>query len=452
MRRASSASSPTTRRAGSRRGRSSATASRSAGRSSPAAPERSSRSSRRTGAGRWPPTAASHPSCTAAELDPAWLDGCTHLHLPGYSLLRAPIDEASLRAAGLAPRVSVDLSSWSAIRDFGPARFRERLEALRPAIVFANEDEERILGGPLDGCTWVLKRGAARGALRRARAARGARRGGRHDRRRRRARGRLPRRRAGAGARRGGTLRRETRLHAVKDLIRVSDEVGHALAERRPVVALETTLVAHGFPPGEGVAVGLESERRVRDAGAVPATIGVLDGLLRVGLSEEELVALRPGRTQGGPARPGRRARPEGRRRDDGRRHAGGLPRRRDRLHGHRRPRRRPPRLPRSARRLGRSRRARPDRGADRLVGRQVDPRRAGDGRAARDARRAGARLPHRRPAALLRGARRPARLRPRRVGRGGRPRSRARTGASGATRRSCSAGPPRTASTTSSR
>ena len=75
----------------------------------------------------------------------------------------------------------------------------------------------------------------------------------------------------------------------MKDPIRISDEVGHALADRRPVVALETTLVAHGFPPGEGVAVGLESERRVRDAGAVPATIGVLDGQLRVGLSEEEL-------------------------------------------------------------------------------------------------------------------------------------------------------------------
>jgi pseudouridine-5'-phosphate glycosidase len=68
-------------------------------------------------------------------------------------------------------------------------------------------------------------------------------------------------------------------------VIRVSDEV------RRfgPVVALETTIVAHGFPPGEGLAVGLECERRVRDAGAVPATIGVLDGEIRVGLSESEL-------------------------------------------------------------------------------------------------------------------------------------------------------------------
>jgi pseudouridylate synthase len=71
--------------------------------------------------------------------------------------------------------------------------------------------------------------------------------------------------------------------------IDVSDEVATALAERRAVVALETTLVAHGFPPGEGVAVGLESERRVREAGAVPATVGVLDGRLRIGLTEDEL-------------------------------------------------------------------------------------------------------------------------------------------------------------------
>jgi pseudouridylate synthase len=68
-------------------------------------------------------------------------------------------------------------------------------------------------------------------------------------------------------------------------VIRVSEEVHDAAA----VVALETTLVAHGFPPGEGVAVALESERRVRDAGAVPATIGVLDGEIRVGLTAGEL-------------------------------------------------------------------------------------------------------------------------------------------------------------------
>jgi len=59
--------------------------------------------------------------------------------------------------------------------------------------------------------------------------------------------------------------------------------------ESQAVVALETTLVAHGFPPGEGVEVGLESERQVRAAGGVPATIGVLDGEIVVGLTESEL-------------------------------------------------------------------------------------------------------------------------------------------------------------------
>jgi pseudouridylate synthase len=68
-------------------------------------------------------------------------------------------------------------------------------------------------------------------------------------------------------------------------LIRVSEEARVAEA----VVALETTIVAHGFPPGEGTAVGLECERRVRQAGAVPATIGVLDGEVRVGLTAPEL-------------------------------------------------------------------------------------------------------------------------------------------------------------------
>jgi len=68
-------------------------------------------------------------------------------------------------------------------------------------------------------------------------------------------------------------------------VIRVADEVRDAKA----VVALETTLVAHGFPPGEGVEVGLESERQVRAAGAVPATIGVLDGEIVVGLTKDEL-------------------------------------------------------------------------------------------------------------------------------------------------------------------
>lgn len=84
-------------------------------------------------------------------------------------------------------------------------------------------------------------------------------------------------------------------------LIHVADEIRHALADGSPVVALETTLVAHGFPSPDGVAVGLESERRVRAAGALPATVGVLGGRIRVGLSEEELGRLTPDARKLGP-------------------------------------------------------------------------------------------------------------------------------------------------------
>ncbi len=80
-------------------------------------------------------------------------------------------------------------------------------------------------------------------------------------------------------------------------MIRISDEV----REARAVVALETTLIAHGFPPGEGIAVGAESEQRVRDAGAVPATIGVLDGEIRVGLTAAELERFDAGARKVGP-------------------------------------------------------------------------------------------------------------------------------------------------------
>jgi pseudouridylate synthase len=69
----------------------------------------------------------------------------------------------------------------------------------------------------------------------------------------------------------------------------LTDEIAEALSLGRPVVALETTLVSHGFSAGRGLDAALESEQRVRAAGATPATIGVLDGVLRVGLSASEL-------------------------------------------------------------------------------------------------------------------------------------------------------------------
>jgi pseudouridine-5'-phosphate glycosidase len=84
-------------------------------------------------------------------------------------------------------------------------------------------------------------------------------------------------------------------------VIRITDEVRETLAAGGAVVALETTLVAHGFPPGEGVEVGLESERQVRTAGAVPATVGVLDGEVRVGLTADELARFGPDARKAGP-------------------------------------------------------------------------------------------------------------------------------------------------------
>ncbi len=84
-------------------------------------------------------------------------------------------------------------------------------------------------------------------------------------------------------------------------VIRLSEEVGDRARRAAAVVALETTLVAHGFPAPEGVEVGLESERRVRAAGAVPATIGVLDGEIRIGLTETELERFTPAARKAGP-------------------------------------------------------------------------------------------------------------------------------------------------------
>jgi pseudouridine-5'-phosphate glycosidase len=68
-----------------------------------------------------------------------------------------------------------------------------------------------------------------------------------------------------------------------------AEEVAEALRSGRPVVALETTLVSHGFSGGRGYAVARASEDRVRAAGAVPATIGIVDGIVRAGLDDAEL-------------------------------------------------------------------------------------------------------------------------------------------------------------------
>ena len=98
------------------------------------------------------------------EIDPAWLEGCDHLFVSGYALMREPARAAGFRAVQLARAVdagvSLDLASWSGIRDVGAGRYRELVETLAPDLVFANEDEERIVGGRFPRVTWILKRGA----------------------------------------------------------------------------------------------------------------------------------------------------------------------------------------------------------------------------------------------------------------------------------------------------
>lgn len=69
----------------------------------------------------------------------------------------------------------------------------------------------------------------------------------------------------------------------------VSDEVREALDRGRPVVALESTIIAHGLPRLRNLAVAEELEQLVRAGGAVPATVAVLDGRPRIGLDKAEL-------------------------------------------------------------------------------------------------------------------------------------------------------------------
>lgn len=72
-------------------------------------------------------------------------------------------------------------------------------------------------------------------------------------------------------------------------LLDLHPDIADALIEGRPVVALESTIISHGMPYPINLEVAQRVERIVRDCGAIPATIGLLDGRIRVGLTAEEL-------------------------------------------------------------------------------------------------------------------------------------------------------------------
>lgn len=73
------------------------------------------------------------------------------------------------------------------------------------------------------------------------------------------------------------------------DFLEISDEVKNALIGNKPVVALESTIISHGMPYPQNVETALEVEKIVRENGAIPATIAIINGKLKVGLTKEEI-------------------------------------------------------------------------------------------------------------------------------------------------------------------
>ncbi|KXH84088.1 pseudouridine-5'-phosphate glycosidase [Sporosarcina sp. HYO08] len=75
----------------------------------------------------------------------------------------------------------------------------------------------------------------------------------------------------------------------MKQYLSYSKEVQEAMEQGKPVVALESTIISHGMPYPQNVKTAREVEQIIRDNGAVPATIAIIDGKIKIGLSDEEL-------------------------------------------------------------------------------------------------------------------------------------------------------------------
>ncbi len=76
------------------------------------------------------------------------------------------------------------------------------------------------------------------------------------------------------------------------ELLQISPEVQDALKNKKPVVALESTIISHGMPFPQNVQTAIEVEETIRKQGAVPATIAIIGGVMKVGLSKEEIELL----------------------------------------------------------------------------------------------------------------------------------------------------------------
>ncbi len=75
----------------------------------------------------------------------------------------------------------------------------------------------------------------------------------------------------------------------MESILSYSTEVEEAIKEEKPIMALESTIIAHGFPYPDNIELAIELEEQAREAGVVPATIAIIDGKLKVGLTKEEI-------------------------------------------------------------------------------------------------------------------------------------------------------------------
>ncbi|MCR8987821.1 pseudouridine-5'-phosphate glycosidase [Brevibacillus laterosporus] len=75
----------------------------------------------------------------------------------------------------------------------------------------------------------------------------------------------------------------------MKNYLTFTEEVAHALENKLPIVALETTIISHGMPYPQNIEMAKKVEQIIRDNGAVPATIGIMDGKIKIGLTDQEL-------------------------------------------------------------------------------------------------------------------------------------------------------------------
>jgi len=76
---------------------------------------------------------------------------------------------------------------------------------------------------------------------------------------------------------------------SIEKYLNISEEVRTAVSEKKPVVALESTIISHGMPYPRNYETALEVEKTVRENNAVPATIAILKGIIHVGLNKNEL-------------------------------------------------------------------------------------------------------------------------------------------------------------------